>query len=266
MTVSGWVGVLNLILGSVYTSYGIMTIVDMKRGWRTHGFSHFGLAWIAMAFTCGPHHLVHGAHVLLEGRIGGPLDLAVVAFGFPAGVIWFLLRLEAVAGGPGDRRIQGTPAWVESLPTVSGVYLAALVTAVIGVGGALPFRPAITPQLFLIVLYAAIGAVLLRTQLINHAFHGGWSLSGLALTFVFPTCGIMHGIYAFYIVSGRYAADWHGLWIDSIGVPAAAYFLWVVWSLHRGSIHDWNEAAGDTLVHERPGDDEAGADLLGVRI
>ena len=64
----------NLVLGLVYTSYGVMTIFDLKRGWRTFGFSHFGMAWIAMAFTCGPHHLEHAAHLAVppgrQGRCG----------------------------------------------------------------------------------------------------------------------------------------------------------------------------------------------------
>ena len=63
-----FLALLNLALGMVYTSYGIMTAIDMKRGWRTSGFSHFGAAWLVMAFTCGPHHLEHGLHQLSAGR------------------------------------------------------------------------------------------------------------------------------------------------------------------------------------------------------
>src|SRR6266481_6314344 len=106
------VAIVNLILGSVYTSYGIMTIVDLKRGWKTMGFSHFGAAWIAMAFTCGPHHFEHGVHVALYGRRGGALDLIAVLVGLPAGVAWFLLRVEALFGGRGDRFVPGSPRWV----------------------------------------------------------------------------------------------------------------------------------------------------------
>ena len=66
--------------------YGPMTLIEMKRRWRTLGFSHFGAAWVAMAFTCGPHHLVYGVHVAFEGRPGGPFDILAVAIGVPAGV------------------------------------------------------------------------------------------------------------------------------------------------------------------------------------
>src|SRR5437764_13205835 len=115
------VALLNLILGFVYIQYGTLTVIDMRRNWRTMGFSHFGAAWIAMAFTCGPHHFVHGLHMLLAKGAGGQaggLDLIAVAVGFPAGVTWFLLRIEAFTGGRGDRFIAGSPLWVAALPTV----------------------------------------------------------------------------------------------------------------------------------------------------
>src|SRR4029079_8529939 len=139
----------------------VMTIVDLKRGWKHFGFSHFGMAWIAMAFTCGPHHLEHAFHIAASSKgglfrvvstvgmichplsaasparfalnfgggngrgSGGALDLVVVLVGVPAGVIWFLLRVEALRGGRGDRFVSGTPTWVAALPILSAVYLVA---------------------------------------------------------------------------------------------------------------------------------------------
>ena len=128
---SATVAALNIVLGLVYTQYGTMTLYEMVRNRRTMGFSHFGAAWIAMAFTCGPHHLVHGIHVGFEGRTGGVLDLAAVLVGFPAGVAWFLLRVEAFRGGRGDRFWKGDPLWVLALPTLAGIYVTALVAAAI---------------------------------------------------------------------------------------------------------------------------------------
>src|SRR5437016_9097116 len=119
------VALVNIALGVAYTSYGIITALEMKNDWRSFGFSHFGAAWIAMAFTCGPHHFVHGLHLLTAGGSAGPLDLVAVMIGFPAGVIWFALRLEAFSGGAGDRFIKGSPPWVLALPTLAGVYLTA---------------------------------------------------------------------------------------------------------------------------------------------
>jgi len=234
----------NIILGMVYTSYGVMTVVDMKRGWKQLGFSHFGAAWIFMAFTCGPHHLDHGLHLWIDGRAGGPLDFASVLIGFPAGVTWFLLRVEAFNGGLGDRAIHGTPRWVSALPTLSAVYLVALGALVAPLlASTMGWHPTLAANMMLVMLYAVIGVVLLKTQLRNHAGHGGWSLSGLSLAFVFPTCGLMHGVQAVYAANGRYAYDVHLSTIDWLAVPAAMYFLWVVWGLYRDAIQDWNRTS-----------------------
>jgi hypothetical protein len=242
------VAVLNLVLGLVYTSYGLMTIIDLKRGWRSMGVSHFGLAWIAMAFTCGPHHLEHAMHILAGGRQAGPLDLVAVLVGLPAGATWFLLRLEALGGGRGDRLIAGTPRWVGALRPVSAAYGAVALAATVWVlrsGGHLD--PRITPNILLLGLYGLIGYYLLRTQLANRDALGGWSVSGLSLSVVFPTCGLMHASFAVYAVTHRYDVDGHGLSIDWLSVPAALYFVWVVRALHRGDLTDWNDGATGVL-------------------
>jgi hypothetical protein len=240
------VAALNLLLGVVYISYGVMTIIDLRRGWEQRGFSHFGLAWIAMAFTCGPHHFEHGFHIAVAGRDGGPLDLIAVIVGLPAGVTWFLLRVEALNGGRGDRFIPGTPRWVSVLPALSVVYLVALLAAagaVLSAGA--DFNPKMTPNVLLLAVYFLIGYYLARTQLRNRPLLGGWSLSGLSLTFVFPTCGLMHIAFVLYAATGTYAVDTHGLIIDWLAVPAALYFVWVVRStIYLQTFEDWNTSAG----------------------
>jgi hypothetical protein len=236
------VAVLNLILGAVYTQYGTMTIIEMKRGWRRFGYSHFGAAWVAMAFTCGPHHIVHGVHGLFEGRHGGAIDLLAVVIGLPFGVAWFLLRVEAFRGGSGDRFIAGTPSWVAALPFLSAVYLVVIVAAA---GQAGPFHLShawvVVPNVLLVGIYCTIGYYLGRTQLANRRPLGGWSVSGLSLAFIFPTCAAMHAVFGLYTMTGRYGFDIHGFSIDWLAVPAGLYFLWVVQSLYRNQLHDWND-------------------------
>ena len=238
------VGLVNVGLGAIYTSYGLMTIVDLKRGWRTNGMSHFGLAWIAMAFTCGPHHIDHGLSVLYENGPAGSLDLMAVLVGAPAGVTWFLLRVEALGGGRGDRAVSGTPQWLRAVAWLSGIYMAVFIASVAyTVRMSQHFTPRFTPNILLLGIYCVIGFYLLRTQITNRAVTGGWSVSGLALTIVFPTCGAMHALQAAYTVSGLYSASWHCLTIDWLAVPAAIYFVWVVRSLSLGSMTDWNLGA-----------------------
>jgi hypothetical protein len=206
--------------------------------------SHFGLAWIAMAFTCGPHHLEHGLHAGISAGNAGSLDFLAVGLGAPAGLTWFLLRVEAMFGGSGDRFIPGTPRAVRWLPWIAVAYVVAVVGAMAWIlRDGVHLTPRITPNILLLFVYSLIGYYLLRTQLYNRGPSGGWSLSGIALTIVFPTCGVMHAIFAAYASSGSYAVESHGLVIDWLAVPAAIYFVWVVRALHLGTFTDWNEGA-----------------------
>ena len=230
----------HLLMGTVYTSYGVLTAIDLKRGWRTFGFSHFGVAWITVAFTCGPHHLDHGLHVALGSGARG-LDAAAVIFGVPAGLTWFLLRLEAFNGGRGDRIITGTPRWLRVAPWLVGAVLGVLAVWMASeLRGELHFSVLLVPNVLLAFLYGQIGYYLVRTQLANHRLSGEWSVSGLSLFVVFPTCAAMHLAHIVYATTGAYTIDQHGTIIDWLSVPATLYFLWVVRSLYLGAIQDWN--------------------------
>lgn len=239
MTVAA--GVLNVLVGAVYLQYGTITVVEMRRNWGRMGFSHFGAAWIAMAFTCGPHHMVHGVHLLFEGRHAGVLDLVTIAVGAPAGVVWFRLRVEAFLGGRGDRHIPGSPLWIVALPTLLGMYVTALGAAALSAGALHWDRvPLVLSNAALVVLYAMVAFYVSRTQIANHRPLGGWSLSGVSLGVIFWTCALMHATYALYTLTTRYAFDVHGFWVDVAAVPAAVYFVGVVRALYRGTFRDWN--------------------------
>lgn len=237
------VGLLNFFVGAVYLSLGAMTLVEMRRNWGRMGFSHFGAAWVVMLFTCGPHYFVHGEHMLIGGQPGGVLDLVAVSVALPTGLVWFLLRLEAFRGGRGDRFIRGTPGWLAALPVAGGIYVGAMVVLVSSLpGGDVLKLPEIVSSLFLVGIYLVIGYYLARTQLANRRPLGGWSLSGLALAAAFIGCATMHGVFAAYTLTGLYPVEWHTGVVDWVAVPAAAYFLWVVQALFRGTYRDWNQA------------------------
>jgi surface polysaccharide O-acyltransferase-like enzyme len=140
--------------------------------------------------------------------------------------------------------IPGTPAAVRALPAVSVVYVVVFAIAAAAVIAGSPERlpPTVAANLLLVVLYSMIGWYLFRTQLENRRASGSWSLSGLALTLVFPTCALMHGAWIVHQVTGRYQTDVHTVVIDWLAVPAAVYFLWVVRGLHVGTLRDWNGA------------------------
>jgi hypothetical protein len=251
--VIGAVATLNIVLGLVYFQYGTMTAIELRRNWREMGLSRFGIAWILMAFTCGPHHFVHGIHVALEGRAAGGLDLIATLIAFPAGVTWFLLRVEAFRGGRGDRFVAGSPLWVLALPTLLAIYVTAIVMTIASSGslGADALAMAV-PNLLLVVIYGFVGFYVARTQIHNRRPLGGWSLSGLSLATIFPTCAMMHGVFAFYALSGAYATDTHHVVVDWLSVPAGLYFLYVVRSLYRGSATDWNRMRAPRAAKAQP--------------
>jgi hypothetical protein len=119
-------------------------------------------------------------------------------------------------------------------------------------GGA-HFGPRMTPNVLLLAVYFLIGYYLLRTQLRNHGPLGGWSVSGLSLTFVFPTCGLMHIAFVVYAAAGRYEVDVHGLVIDWLAVPAALYFVWVVRSMiYLQTFEDWNRSSAGVVPELEP--------------
>ena len=244
------VATINIVVGVVYMALGVLILVDLKLGWHLFGFSRFGGGLAAVALTCGAHHMAHGQHVAFEGHDGGALDLVSVLVGLPFGLTWLWLRLEAMAGGVGDRIVRGSPPWVRAIPTVAAVYITALVAAgVVVARGPLELPVAMLPHVLLMLVYLRIGWMLLRTQLLFYSESGGWSLSGCTMSALFFTCSTMHAVLVLYGVAGRQVLDGHEFVISILGVPAGLYFLSVVRNLVREEISDWN-VVPDPEPHE----------------
>ena len=100
------------------------------------------------------------------------------------------------------------------------------------------------PNLVLVAIYAMVGFYVKRTQLFNRRPRGGWSLSGLSLAVIVPSCAVMLGVFAISTLRGDFAVDTYHLVVDWLSVPAGLYFLHVVRSLYRGSATDWNRMRG----------------------
>ena len=249
------VGIGNLLIGMAYVTLGLLSAWEAARHYRHRGLSRFGLGFSLMAASCGPHHLIHGWHVLQGGAVSAAM-LAVTLTGLPAGIVFCWLRVEAMRNGRGDRTmaingsVMGSVA-VASLIGVSGLAGAAMSTppdpellicssqslgswfqgSGDGWGPSLVFFS----NLWVTFTYAMVGWYLGDTQIRRYVATRSWSLSGLALTGVFPSCAAMHLIMA--LTNGQATST---LWVDLIGVPASVYFLWVVKRLHADSAIDWN--------------------------
>jgi hypothetical protein len=235
------VALLNLVLGVAYVLMGTIALYELAAGWRDFGFSRFGAGLVAIAFTCGPHHLTHAVHVGIEGHPVHGLDLLTILVGLPPGLAWLALRIEALGGGRGDRFVAGTPGWLQALPTAAGAYLALVVVAALGaVGTNISFSPVALLGAVTAAVYFSIAWVMGRTQVRNRFAVGGWSLSGLMIASTFATCGVMHLALALQQLGGGRHADVHLLGVDAAAAAAGVYLLTVVRRLTRDLLDDWN--------------------------
>jgi hypothetical protein len=260
------VGGVGILLGIAYLGLGALAVIEVALERRVLGVSRFGLAFAGMAATCGPHHLLHGA-AALGGRASTSPELALAALvGSPAGLVFVALRIEAAIGGRGDRTVGGAPGWLLASPALFSAAAGALVTSALVRDGGLDAAEwfdlgavGAWANVIVALAYSSVGWPLLRTQLRRHQSDGVWSLSGLSLAAVFPTCALMHVVLA---ASHRADRHHHGAGatalliqtIDVVAVPVSLVFVWIVRALYREAIVDWNRrpAAGTAGRAARP--------------
>jgi hypothetical protein len=249
------IGIGSLMIGLAYAGLGSLSAWETISLHRYRGWSRFGIGFSLMAASCGPHHLVHGWHVLQGEPISYPM-FAATLIGLPAGLVFVLLRFETVLGGQGDRWVAvsahramllvgaftlvagALAAWTFAQPGADFAFQflctsAGLVDRSTGGGidcGSVTFLA----NMFVVIAYGMVGCYLADRQVRSYLTNGGWSLSGAALTGVFFTCAQMHFIDATTRGSGSL------LFFDLIGIPASIYFLWVVKQVHNDSVMDWN--------------------------
>jgi hypothetical protein len=249
------IGFANLLIGMAYVTLGLLSAWEVASQYRYRGVSRFGLGFSLMAASCGPHHLIHGWCVLQGGAVSTPM-LAVSLTGLPAGLVFCWLRAEAMRNGRGDRTvtINGSVMGAASIASLVAVSMLAgwalgtppdpyqFICTTLGIqpwfagaGAGLGPTLVMLSNLWVSFTYAMVGWYLADTQIRRYVSTQSWSLSGLALTGVFPSCAAMHLILA--LTSSQ---DTGTLLFDLIGVPASVYFLWVVKQLHANSAIDWN--------------------------
>jgi hypothetical protein len=66
------------MLGVAYLALGIIAGFEVVESHRTYGVSRFGLGYILMATSCGPHHLLHASHVFHGQDISTAVAIATL--------------------------------------------------------------------------------------------------------------------------------------------------------------------------------------------
>jgi hypothetical protein len=262
------VGLGNLAIGLAYASLGVLSAWETASLHRYRGWSRFGLGFSLMAASCGPHHLVHGWHVLQGASVSWPMFAATV-IGLPAGLTFVLLRLERMWGGQGERIVTAT---ADRMAMLAGAFILATGALAAGVfvqpgsdalwqfvctSSGLVTRPepgvdftslTFIANVFVTVTYGMVGWYLGDCQVRRYLTNGVWSLSGVSLSGVFFTCALMH------LVDATTHGDSGMLFFDLLGIPASIYFLWVVKLVHNDSVMDWNRrpVVGAAAAPARP--------------
>ena len=230
-------GILALGTGLAYTLLGAIAAYELGRHSARRGFSHFGAAFVLMAFTCGPHYIVHAVHLLFEG------DRAT----------WPLTAVDAARrrAGLASSSCSASRRWPAGAATGSCAAIRRCCRRRRGCSRSCPASSsrarlaytaregastlALAPNAVLFGAFLVVGALVRRTQAARRPLLGGWSLSGVAMAGVFPTCGASH------LIAGLVSEpDLHTLLFDLPGVPASLFFLWVVHRVHSDSLADWN--------------------------
>ena len=242
-----FVGLGNLAIGLAYAGLGTLSAWESISLHRYRGWSRFGVGFALMAASCGPHHLVHGWHVLQGESVSWPMVAATLT-GLPAGLIFVWLRFETMWGGQGERSIAFSP---HRAVLLAGVFAAAAgwlaACAFARPEADISFQTLCTPaglvapasigffaNMFVAVAYGMVGWYLADHQVHRHLTSGAWSLSGVALSAIFFTCAQMH------VIDATAGGDGLMLVFDLLGIPASIYFLWVVKQVHRDFVSDWN--------------------------
>lgn len=266
-----WVeGIIQYLTGLGYAfAVGALSGYEIwtTRLWKVRGqivtSGHRLMLWglLAMAASCGPHHLDLGAHMMFYGHPTTPIDMTAIVLAFPWAVSWTWFRLGQVFPWeptptdlpgrydlelatkrpwwhpPGDHLVSGEKTWPSVLlGGMLGYMVAVMITTFVLVQQAGVHDHLITwgPQILLLVLYCAIGYLLWSAQYERRARVGSWSLASLSLAVIFPTCAISHWTYATAVARGVYPVqDWHTTVADLYGVLAAVFFLFVAINQRR---------------------------------
>lgn len=221
------VSLLYVAAGLIGILLALLALVESIRSARLATHRRFGLALTALVVTGAAHYIVAGLTRPGQAQGAQGPQLAALALTLLPVAVFFWLRVEAYLDGAGDRFHDGKPWWVSVLPSAvacgaGAVLVTAWMNPPLARAGsdevALPWL-GVLPTLLLAATSLAIGWSLMRGQQTRGAVLGGWSLSGLAVTLIFPTSAVAYAVHAL-TVRPTFASSL----VDWLGVPAALWF------------------------------------------
>ena len=251
MSVTQVAAIAHLATGLAYiVGVGGYGVFEAWKYWhRSKRIVAFGLGLFLMAMSCGPHHCHVFYHYVIEGGSHATLsDLVAILYAFPFGALGLYFVSESVFGfGPGDRYIDGRAILLKIQLLLLGLLaFGVLVMPHWQVNDwTPPGAVGIYAQFVLVVLYLIVGWFLWTGQWLRIRMSQPWSLSGIALALVFPTCALTHMLWGIENLASYTVADTHFSVIDTFGIAAALYFIWIAMQAHRTRI-----ILGSALVTE----------------
>lgn len=218
---------LHLGVGCIALLLAALAAVESTRSARLASHRRFGLALSALGIATAAHYGYAAFARPDQAQAAEPAHVAAIAILLLPVAVFFWLRAEAYLDGPGDRFHEGRPGWVMLLPgAVSCAAGAVLITAWMNP----PLSPSgsedvalrwlsVLPTILVAATSLAIGWSLMRGQQTRRAVLGGWSLSGLAVTLIFPTSAVAYATHALTV-----RPTLMGSLVDWLGVPATLWF------------------------------------------
>jgi hypothetical protein len=218
-------GVAALLGGASFAFLAVVSVSELlRRRSRPASSARFGLAFLLVSLTAAPYLASFGVRLLTDAdSVPGALVIASAMPLLPL-LLFAGLRIEAQTGARGERFIPGIPTWLPAVPLTWATVAGAVGWIALGDARASGVDAlALGVEVLVLLLSLAVGSVLLHAQVERRRLLGGWSMSALSLTALFPAFGFFHAMSGLLARPGDIE-----LALAALAVPAALYFLWVV--------------------------------------
>jgi hypothetical protein len=233
---------ITVSIGVAYLALMVMAIHDLRSE-----RSALGWGFVAATGTCGPHHLVHGEHLVTGVMTATGPEFGAAVVGLLPAVVFAVLRVQALRGERGDVSIGGTPVLLSAMPVVVASVYGLLFARTLDASASHVDLASLLPSGVEFAMFVVIGWLLWGSQMARRRVEGVWSLSGLALTSIFLTCAFMHLTFGL----NRHH-DLHLIVLNWFGAAASVLFAVIAFRAARQARRDWDtRPRGQRVLHPK---------------